>query len=81
MYANENEQYSRRCNCNISIFALPELEDENCYEVVTEYCKPRLAITLSCVKYTGHIVWEDLSLANCELLLSNSALIKARLKS
>jgi hypothetical protein len=28
MYANENEQYSRRCN--IRIFGLPELEDENC---------------------------------------------------
>ena len=34
-HANENEQYSRRCN--IRIFGLPELENENCYEVVTEF--------------------------------------------
>lgn len=40
MHVNENEQYSRRCN--IRIFGLPELEDENCYEVVTDFCKTKL---------------------------------------
>jgi hypothetical protein len=44
MYANENEQYSRRCN--IRIFGLTELEDENCYEVVTEFCKTKLGYNL-----------------------------------
>ncbi|CAB4004713.1 Hypothetical predicted protein [Paramuricea clavata] len=42
--ANENEQYSR--HCNIRIFGLPELEDENCYEVVTEFCKTKLGYNL-----------------------------------
>ena len=36
-HANENEQYSRRCS--IRIFGLPELENENCYEVVSEFVK------------------------------------------
>ena len=43
-HANENEQYSRRCN--IHIFGLPELENENCYEVVTEFCKTKLGCDL-----------------------------------
>ena len=43
-HANENEQYSRRCN--IRIFGLPELENENCYEVVTEFCKTKLGCDL-----------------------------------
>ena len=43
-HANENEQYSRRCN--IRIFGLPELENENCYEVVSEFCKMKLGCDL-----------------------------------
>ena len=43
-HANENEQYSRRCN--IRIFGLPELENEICYEVVTEFCKTKLGYDL-----------------------------------
>ena len=43
-HENENEQYSRRCN--IRSFGLPELENENCYEVVTEFCKMKLGCDL-----------------------------------
>lgn len=40
IHANDNEQYSRRCN--VRIHGIPEKKDENCYEVVTEFCKQDL---------------------------------------
>ena len=78
-HANENEQYSRRCN--IRIFGLPELENENCYEVVTEFCKTKLGCDLEPCEIDRHIAWEDQGLANSELSLLNFAHIRVRLKS
>lgn len=39
-HANENEQYSRRCN--VRIYGIPENEGENCYELVSDFCKQDL---------------------------------------
>lgn len=44
MHANDNEQYSRRCN--VRIHGIPEKKDENCYGVVTEFCKQDLGCEL-----------------------------------
>lgn len=41
-HANENEQYSRRCN--VRIYGIPEVEveGENCNKVVSDFCKDDL---------------------------------------
>ena len=40
--ANANEQYTRRTN--VRIFGLTELESEDCYEVLLEFCENKLNI-------------------------------------
>ena len=40
IHANENEQYSRRCN--VRIHGIPEVESENCYEVVVDFFRKDL---------------------------------------
>lgn len=36
-HANENEQYSRRCN--VRIYGIPEEQGENCYDAVLKFCE------------------------------------------
>ena len=40
IHANENEQYSQRCN--VRIHGIPEVESENCYEVVLDFFRKDL---------------------------------------
>ena len=78
-HANENEQYSRRCN--IHIFGLPELENENCYEVFTEFCKMKLGCDLELcdIDRTHHVGRPRLSKQRA--IIVKFALIRVRLKS
>ena len=36
-HANDNEQYSRRCN--VRIYGIPEEKGENCYDAVVNFCR------------------------------------------
>ena len=40
LHSNDNEQYSRRCN--LRIYGIPETDGENCYDLVTTFCKEDL---------------------------------------
>jgi hypothetical protein len=40
LHANNNEQYSRRCN--LRIHGIPEKAGENCYDLVIAFCKEEL---------------------------------------